>query len=132
MESVWTSIPYITPKSAHLFKKFKIKDLLLGKIPESEISMLRYNSGVSIGTRAKKICSIANNPKKFSTILATIPLISKGTADHLLTQISMERLLNLTNTPENLDMVADLRRSEKRRLGPAAAGNIWKFLLEFE
>ena len=96
-----------------------------------DISVLKYPSGAMIGEKASKIIKlpkIINNNIYISThtkILSTIPLISKKTATIILNHYSLGDILN---NVIDINEIADIKKTEKSRIGPKAAKNIFKYL----
>lgn len=128
--NVWSSIPFITTKTAKLFidAKYTIKQLLKGEIKREEIAMLEYPSGTKIGVRAKKILAITNSSKKnYVNLLASVPLISKKTASVILDTYSMKTLLDMDDP---LKKLKEIQKTEKTKVGAAASNNIIKLLLK--
>ena len=95
------------------------------------ISVLKYPSGAMIGEKAAniiKLPKILNNKKYLTThikILSTIPLISKKTATIILNHYSLGDILN---NVIDINEIADIKKTEKSRLGPKAARNIFTHL----
>jgi ERCC4-type nuclease len=95
------------------------------------ISVLKYPSGAMIGAKAKTIFNIPkiiDNEKYHNThikILNTIPLISKKTATIILDTFTMSDIMS---GAISLEDIADIRKTEKSRIGPKAASNIYNYL----
>jgi ERCC4-type nuclease len=97
------------------------------------IANIKYNSGAVIGlNKAKKITdyvSRINDAKYEKTrikILSTIPLISKKTAAIILKQI---KLTDILEESINVADLANIKKTEKVKLGTAAASNIINYLI---
>lgn len=101
-----------------------------------QIAELKYSTGAMIGmdkgrkiaeqTRKVIISASELGVKTRRKILMTIPLISKATADRLMEQTTLRAILDETISVEEL---ADLKKTDKMRLGIAAANNIVKNLI---
>jgi ERCC4-type nuclease len=98
------------------------------------IARLKYASGGAIGlAKAEKIINIYKiidsqsmvNKKIHLRILSTIPLISKSTAEKILSVISLADILNNNSS---IDILSKIERSEKNKLGQKAASNIISYL----
>jgi ERCC4-type nuclease len=132
-QNLWNSIPQITTKTSELFinNGFHISDLLLGEISELDIAALKYTNGTIIGKRASKILKITKGPeenyKHYCNILAEIPCITKKTAAIILINVTFIELLNGKLSLEDL---ANIKKTEKSKIGKAAAANIYKFLIK--
>jgi ERCC4-type nuclease len=131
--NMWSAIPNITTKTAGLFieKGYQVTDLLLGKIPKQDISLFQYTNGTIIGgKRASKIIKIASsseeNYKHYCNIIGCIPLVTKKTAGLILLKLTIVELLNGVMS---IDDLANIQKTEKKKLGKAAANNIYKFLV---
>ena len=97
------------------------------------IANIKYSSGASIGlSKAKKItdCVSRINDNRYaktrSRILSSIPLISKKTAETILKQIKLSDILDQT---ADISELANIKKTEKIKLGNAAATNIIKYLI---
>ncbi len=107
------------------------KQLYDGKYDVFDISILKYPSGAMLGNKADtiiKLPKIINNTKYIAThikILSTIPLISKKSAKIILNHYTLGDIIN--NAVDIKD-IADIKKTEKSRLGPKAAKNIFKYL----
>jgi ERCC4-type nuclease len=131
--NIWSAIPNITSKTATLFidKGYTISDLILGKLTLQDISTMRYPNGTIIGKRANKIHGIKDvtnidNIRIYYNIISAIPGLTKKSAAMLLTKISFQDLLNGTMT---IQEIADIKKTEKKRIGNLVAERIYKFLL---
>jgi ERCC4-type nuclease len=129
------AIPYVSRQIATIFvdKGINLADLVLGRITADEIAILRYPSGSIIGKNATKILKNAKLHKSHLAILAEIPLISRGTAAKLFEEGAplagpdgFERLLR-GEIQENL--LANVKKTEKTRVGPKAASNIVRWAM---
>jgi ERCC4-type nuclease len=127
---IWACVPNITTTTASLFiaKNYHIADLILGRVTKDEIYALKYINGHVIGNRANKIWAttrpLAKNNKWFAKMLSQLHGVTVTTAHAILSVISWEGLLQGDVTVTALSQVA---KTEKRRLGPAAAKLIHKF-----
>jgi ERCC4-type nuclease len=107
------------------------RDIYDGKYDVTDISVLKYPSGAMLGEKAKSICrlsKIINSEKHINThkkILTTIPLITKKTATIILEHYSLGDIIN---GAIDIADVADIKKTEKTRLGQKAANNIFKYL----
>jgi len=97
------------------------------------VANIKYNTGAVIGIpKAKKIidCVLKINESRYNKtrvkILSSIPLISKKTAESILKQIKLTDILDETLTISEL---ANIKKTEKTKLGNAAASNIIKYLI---
>jgi ERCC4-type nuclease len=130
--ALWSSVTNITSKTASLFvDKYHISDLFLGKINAATIATMRYPNGTIIGKRAAKIvaCADADNVSNHSVycrLMAEIPGLTKKTAAIILTKI---KFIDLLSGKMTVAEIADIKKSEKSRIGPAVAGRIYKFLV---
>jgi ERCC4-type nuclease len=107
-----------------------LANLYLETYELDSIAKLKYASGSFIGIeKAKKICkiksiidsnSVVNNTIK-TKILMCVPLITKCTADKILSQVSLSSIIN-GETPS--DTIANIYKTEKTRVGDKAAQNI--------
>jgi ERCC4-type nuclease len=133
-EKLWTCIPGISAKSAKLFRELRIADLIIGAISTKEIADLQYTNGRKIGTKkAKKIIQAviaANNihsyvPSIYAKLLAAIPGISRSTAQKILDNYPMTKLVAEWNdiAPALVNMSIG-----KVRLGKKKVGLIQKYL----
>ncbi len=130
--NLWSAIPFITYKTAQLFidANYSIEQLIRGELKREDIAMLEYTAGGKIGKRAVHILRIADAKKSkqwYIKILAAIPLISRDTAKVILKDFTMVELFDLTDP---LEQLKNIQKTEKRKLGAAAAKNIIKFLLK--
>lgn len=126
--SIWKCMPNITDKTAALFMdKYHISDLLLEKIPREDISALRYPSGAIIGNRADKILQAVTNPQCHINILTCINGITKKTAGLLLEQFSLPEIMKGKISQEQ---IADVKKSEKRKIGKKVAEDVVKFFVK--
>lgn len=97
------------------------------------IANIKYTSGAVIGlSKAKKITDLVSKinevryTKTRTKILSSIPLISKKSAETILSQIKLTDILDETINAEDL---ANIKKTEKTKLGNAAASNIIKYLI---
>ena len=111
-----------------------LQSLYLQQHSAEEIARFKYTSGGAIGlTKAEKIANmykIINSKSEVNykiqiRILSTIPLISKSTAERILSVVSLSDILN-NNT--SIDILSKIERSEKTKLGHKAALNIMQYL----
>lgn len=129
---LWCSLPGITTATASLLvDKYPIIDYILGRVPVSEIAILRYPSGMIIGEdRAKKMLRISNtndsnNKPFYIKLMEQIPLISKGTAIKLLKTFGIKEILE-GKVPK--EKIAEIPRSAKKRIGAKAVSNMFMYL----
>lgn len=104
--------------------------LYMEKCSIDSIAGLKYTSGSLVGLdKAKKVCkikdiidsnSIANNKVKVR-MLSSIPLISKSTAEKIIETVELSKVITGEVT---CDEIAEIKKSEKIRIGPKAAKNI--------
>jgi ERCC4-type nuclease len=130
---IWSCVPNITSNTASLFidSGYHISDLILGKISKSDIYTMRYPNGTIIGKRADKIIKITDlenieNYKYYCNILAQIPRITKKTAAIILTKASIEDIFNGVLSQDEL---AAVNKTDKSKIGNAAAAAVYKFLV---
>lgn len=108
-----------------------IAKLYAGHYTIDQIAKLKYSSGAMIGiAKAKKIVegtkkiidSEAQANKKIQVrILSTISLISKASAEMILSQTKMSLIMS---GGIDLDLLANVEKSAKAKVGPKAAQNI--------
>lgn len=133
--NIWSCIPNITSKTATLFiSTYHISDLFLGLISKATISTMQYPNGSIIGKRSEKIINVidntcVNNHKIYCRILAEIPGITKKTAALILVKVKFNDLLCGTLS---LQEIADIKKTEKSRVGIAIAKKIFMFLVKSE
>lgn len=135
IQNIWNCVPQVTSKTSELFikKGMHISDLVLGKATEEEIASLKYDTGTIIGKRASKILKIvykeddAENYKYYCSMLAEIPNITKKTASLILVKITFADLLSGKMPLEEL---ASIKKTEKSKIGNAAAINIFKYFVK--
>jgi ERCC4-type nuclease len=131
--NIWCQIPNITTKTATIFIEagYHISDLLLGNISKMEISLLKYPNGTIIGKRANKILQVVKdndiNFKHYCNLMAEIPLITKKTAEVILQN---NKLVDILNKKLSINELANIKKTEKAKIGNKAAGNIYKFLIK--
>ncbi len=102
----------------------------------AEIAKLKYPSGSMIGLdRGRKLAegtkklidSKAKASIKVHTrILSTVPLISKKTAEIILQQTTLSLIMNQSI---DVELLANIEKSPKAKVGPKAAQNILQFLV---
>lgn len=131
---MWSSIPNITNTTATLFidAGYHISDLFLGKISEQTIYTMKYPSGTIIGARAKKILKVLDdnsNYKHKCNIISSIPGVTVKTAAVILVTISFVELLQGKYT---VDHIAEIKKTEKTKIGKSAAEKINKFMIKNE
>jgi hypothetical protein len=133
---MWCCIPNITTKTASLFidAGYHISDLLLGLIPKTTISTMRYSNGTLIGKRADKIIAISQhdryeNVKHYYNILATLPMITKKSAGLILAKFTWRDLLT-GRIP--IDDIVNVKKTDKKTIGKTAGMNIYKFLVKVQ
>ena len=114
----------------HVLTNHVIRSLLIDGVTTEELSKIKYHSGMSLGlNKAVKICnklksvtsgSVAGIPLALN-MLACVDGISKSLAAVILNNVSFEDLLS-----EGFDFnqIANIKRSEKRRIGMAIAGKL--------
>lgn len=129
--AMWCCIPNITNKTAQCFAEYHIADLFYNRIAYDTIANLCYANGTVIGKRAKKIFAVAtdnvSNYAIYCRIMAEIPGLTKRTAALILVQIKFVDLLAGVFTVQQL---ADIKKTEKSRIGDAVAKKIYKFLIK--
>jgi ERCC4-type nuclease len=129
--NMWCAIPCITDKTVGLFMENRqIRDVLLGNIPKQDISVMKYASGIMVGMkRASIICKSAKQPAVHAKILAAIPSITLKTAKKILLVLPITELLS-TNPDEKIlsEKIANIKKTEKSKVGRSAARKIMKFL----
>jgi hypothetical protein len=101
----------------------------------NHIARLKYPSGSTIGLeRAKKLLntkkliesSAVSSRKVHVRILSTVPLISKKTAETILRNTQLSLILDGVI---DVELLANIEKSEKARLGMKAAQNIIEYLI---
>ena len=101
----------------------------------NHIARLKYPSGATIGIeRAKKLLATkklidsnsAASIKVHVRILSTVPLISKKTAEIILRNTTLALILN---GEIGIELLSNIEKSEKARLGAKAAQNILDHLI---
>jgi ERCC4-type nuclease len=132
--NIWCCIPGITTKTANLFieKDIHISDLLLNKINEDYIYLMKYPSGSIIGKRTKKIIKIQNlkdenNNKYYVLMLSCIKGITKKTATLLLENFFIKDLLENKIDKNN---IINLKKTEKNIIGKKVTDDIFKFFIK--
>ena len=114
-----------------------LKKLILAEIEMDSIAKLKYNTGGSIGIiKAGKIIEacrmIANSKSQVSNkirmkILTAIPLISKNTAEKILSNIEFKTLF----TDEQIYLaIQNIYKSTTNKIGLKASNNLKKYLYE--
>jgi ERCC4-type nuclease len=129
ISNMWCACQNITSNNVNVFLNHpcKLKDLLLGAIPKKDIAVMQYTSGVMIGEkRASNIVKSARSAHTHAKMLAEIPSITIATAKKILEVVSIEELLTLENAEE---LLANIQKTEKTKIGKAAAKKIIKFIL---
>jgi len=111
-----------------------LQSLYLNQHTAESIARFKYSTGGAIGlAKAEKIVQckkIIDSSSEIShkihvRILSTIPLISKQTAEKILSMFSLSDVLNNLTTVE---LLSNVERSEKNKLGIKAASNILQYL----
>ena len=129
VSSMWCACQNITNNNVDVFLNhpYVLKDLLLGTIPRIDIARMKYTSGVMIGEkRAANILKSARSPQTHAKMLAEIPSVTLATARKILEVVSMEELITLENAEE---LLTNIQKTEKAKIGKAAAKKIIKFIL---
>ena len=129
ISNMWCACQNITNNNVNVFLNhpYKLKDLLLGAIPKKDIAVMQYTSGVMIGEkRASNIVRSAKSAQTHAKMLAEIPSVTITTAKKILEVVSMEELLTLENAEE---LLSNIQKTEKTKIGKAAAKKIIKFVL---
>ena len=114
-----------------------LKKLILTEIEMDSIAKLKYNTGGSIGIiKAGKIIEacrmIANSKSQVSNkirmkILTAVPLISKNTAEKILSSIEFKTLF----TDEQIYLaIQNIYKSTTNKIGLKASNNLKKYLFE--
>ena len=117
--------------------KITLKKLILAEIEMDSIAKLKYNTGGSIGIiKASKIieaCKMITNSKSQVSnkirmkILTAIPLISKNTAEKILSSIEFKTLF----TDEQIYLaIQNIYKSTTNKIGLKASNNLKKYLYE--
>jgi len=133
IHDIWCSIPNITTKTAILFidKGYHISDLFLGVIKHDDIFNLKYSNGAIIGKRSNKIINITKNHISnniyYCKILTAIPGITKQTAQKIL---EGNTFVDLLKGNVSIDDIANIKKTEKSKIGKSAAEKIHKFLVK--
>lgn len=114
--------------------KVSIQSLFRGAHSAEDLAMIKYPSGASLGLKkATQIIALPNKLKSISMtakkmqirILYAIPLITKKTAECILRKYSFADIMNGSATVE---LLKDIRKTEKITLGKKAAENIIQYL----
>ena len=117
--------------------KITLKKLLLSEVLMDSIAKLKYNTGGSIGIiKAGKIieaCKMITNSKSQVSnkirmkILTAVPLISKNTAEKILSSIEFKTLF----TDEQIYLaIQNIYKSTTNKIGLKASNNLKKYLYE--
>ena len=117
--------------------KITLKKLLLSEVLMDSIAKLKYNTGGSIGIiKAGKIieaCKMITNSKSQVSnkirmkILMAVPLISKNTAEKILSSIEFKTLF----TDEQIYLaIQNIYKSTTNKIGLKASNNLKKYLYE--
>jgi ERCC4-type nuclease len=131
---LWSCVTHVGPKVASVFvdNKIKLRDFLLGNITETQLRVLRFNSGVLVGDKAKKIIR-AQNPKYVNTgriyirLISSLPGFSVTSAELLLEKFSMRKILTMEDCPGIRTELKNTKRSKSRTFGTAMIDLIFKF-----
>jgi hypothetical protein len=129
---IWCCIPGITDKTASLFldQNWHISDLLLGRISRDVVSTMKYPNGALVGVkRATKLLKIQNlsdpaNMKYYYQMLSCVKGITKVVANTLLNNVAFGDILSGNI---RCDVIANIKKSEKSKIGKSAAAGIVKF-----
>lgn len=131
ISNMWCCVPNITTKTVPCFTAYHIADLFLGSIDIATVAAMCYTNGSVIGKRAKKITSVATNNIAnhaiYCRVLAEIPGLTKRTAALILVQI---KFIDLLRGIFSIQQLADIKKTEKSRIGEAVAKKIYKFLVQ--
>lgn len=139
MYKIWNCISNVTDKTATLFieKEIHISDILLNKIPKTDISTMKYPNGSIIGKRADKIIKTSNDVFTHKKMLACCPMVTKETAALILETISFEDLLenkipieNIANINKNSkSKTLETQSLKTSKIGKKASENIFKYFV---
>ncbi len=137
-EQILRAIPKIGSVKSSLLYENKVT---LGKIVNDQISSeqlanMTYPNGVIVGlATAKQIikscktvcCSDVTCHKSRIRLLSEIPLVSKKTAEIILSKF---KLIDIITRKATKDQLADINKTEKIKLGKKAAENIISYLCD--
>lgn len=137
-EIILKCLPFIgTVISSLLYENnVTLYDLFHQKYTVEDIANIKYNTGAIIGCiRGKKIAEdirkiLISKDKKYSRIhekiLSSIPRISLNTAKIILANTTLEKILTGETT---INMLANIKKSEKTKLGKKTSENIITYLI---
>jgi ERCC4-type nuclease len=122
INDIWNCIPGVSDATrACLSEKYTLCDLIRGNFDADAISNLTYGSGTVIGKkRAHKITSSLNCPDLYVKMLTCIKGVTKQTATLIIKEIGMDKLIE----GKCLQDLAELKKTEKRKLGQSVATEI--------
>lgn len=145
---LWQAFPGVSSKSATVLidNKIHISDIILGEIKKDDLSILTYLHGGTFGdSRASKILKIRKGVilrrkksskmkyqkyKKYHIkLLEAIPGITKNTAEIILDKYCISEI---SEGKINKKKLSEIKKTEKRRLGPKVAGDIIKYFCKLE
>lgn len=126
--NMWATLPHITARSAALMMKhMTLSKLINGEVTVDEVAAIKYPSGIIVGEkRARRILDI--DEAHCAKLLAAIPLITVKTAQSILDKYDIK---DICNGKVSIDDLANVKKSDaanSRRVGPAAAKNILKYI----
>ena len=125
---IWCCVPNITEKTACIFinRGYHISDLILGRIPKTEIYAMKYSNNFIIGKRSEKIWDASRfteaNTHIFIKMLTQINGITKTTAAIILESAPFDKLLSGEITADALKNI--VKSPNGRKIGPKIASAI--------
>jgi len=129
MSLIWKSIVGVTSTNYDsLCEKYKLKDLILQKIDNKTLGLIKYPSGHCLGeSKAKKILMSAVDKHTWKKMLSKIPGITYSTSIKIIDKYGLNDIIlgNVT-----IVQLANIQKTEKRKIGQAIACKIMHFLLD--
>ncbi len=130
---LWSSVKGVSQTMAGMFMQqdLSVRNMILGDYTVAQIQAMRYPGGRLIGEKKareviKKFTTFDTNKDRAVKFLSSVPSVSKKSAGKILDSITLKDIVNLTE--EEKSMIADIKFTEKRKIGKAMALKIIKFL----